>query len=70
MKRSRRSTHGAGLSALYGRLDQVRMTSADRTYAKAALAQADAVASGLLALADFARRLAGARPLHHGSAQG
>ena len=70
MKRNRKTSHGASLSALYDRVDAVRMTTADRTYAKAALAQADAVASRLLALADLARRLAGARPLHHGSAHG
>ena len=68
MKRSRRATPGASLAALFDRLDAVRMTSADRAYAKAALAQADAVAGSLLALAGAAKRIFGARPLHHGSA--
>lgn len=70
MKRSRKTAPGASLAGLFDRLDSVRMTTADRTYAKAALTQADAVAGGLLALADFAKRLLGARPLHHTSAHG
>ena len=61
MKRSRKTSHGASLSALYDRVDAVRMTTADRTYAKVALAQADAVAKSLLAFADFAKRRLGAR---------
>lgn len=70
MKRSRKSTSGATLSALYDRLDSVRMTAADRAYAKAALAQADAVADRLIALADLAKRVFGARALHPTSAHG
>jgi hypothetical protein len=68
MKRTRKTTPGASLAALFNRLDSVRMTTADRTYARAALTQADAVASRLVALVDAAKRLFGVRPLHHGSA--
>ena len=68
MKRNRRNEPGASLSALYDRLDSVRMTTADRAYAKAALAQADAVAGGLLALTDLAKRVFGARSWHITSA--
>ena len=57
MKRTRKSTPGASLAALFERLDAVRMTTADRAYAKAALAQADAVAGRLLALAGAAKRI-------------
>ena len=41
MKRTRKTTPRASLTALYDRLDAVRMTAADRAYARAALAQAD-----------------------------
>jgi hypothetical protein len=51
-----------GLEALYARLDEVRMSPADRQAARSALAQADAVAGFLLAAGRLARRLAGARP--------
>lgn len=68
MKRSRKTTPGASLSALYDRLDAVRMTAADRAYARSALAQADAVAGSLLAFAGFAKRLFGARTFHPTSA--
>lgn len=37
-----------GLEALYARLDEVRMSQADRQTARSALAQADAVADFLL----------------------
>jgi hypothetical protein len=68
MKRSRKTAPRASLSALYDRLDAVRMTAADRANARSALAQADAVATSLLAFADFAKRLFGARTLHPTSA--
>jgi hypothetical protein len=68
MKRSRKTSPRASLSALYDRLDAVRMTAADRAYARSALAQADAVAGGLLAVAGFAKRIFGARALHPTSA--
>lgn len=64
----RKTTDVANLSAIYARLDAVRMSAADRANAKAALAQADAVADAALAIADFAKRLFGARPLHPTSA--
>lgn len=70
MSNPRKSTPAGSLAALYARLDKVRMNAADRASAKAALEQADAVADGLLAIADFARRLAGLRPLHPTSAHG
>ena len=66
----RKTTKGANLSAIYARLDAVRMNAADRASAKAALAQADALARTLLAIADFAKRLFSARPLHPTSAHG
>jgi hypothetical protein len=68
MKRNRKTTPGGSLAALYDRLDAVRMSAADRASAKAALAQADAVAGSLLAIVDFAKRLLGARTLHASSA--
>ena len=37
-----------GLEGLYARLDEIRMSSADRQAARSALAQADAMASFLL----------------------
>jgi hypothetical protein len=50
------------LNALYSRLDEVRMTSADRQLAKASLAKGDALATLLLAAVAFVARLATARP--------
>lgn len=70
MNRPRKSVPAGNLAALNARLDKVRMSAADRASAKAALAQADVVADGLLAIADFARRLVGLRPLHPTSAHG
>ncbi|HET9734688.1 MAG TPA: hypothetical protein VFP62_05405 [Burkholderiales bacterium] len=64
----RKTTKSGNLSALYVRLDAVRMSQADRANAKAALAQADAVADAVLAIADFVNRLFSARPLHPTSA--
>jgi hypothetical protein len=60
----RKFTKSGNLSAIYARLDAVRMSEADRANAKAALAQADAVADAILAFTDFAKRLFSARPLH------
>lgn len=68
MKYRPKTSNGANLSALYDRVDAIRMTTADRTYAKAALAQADAVAASLLALAHFAKRRLGGRSLRGSSA--
>jgi hypothetical protein len=64
----RKTNEGTNLSAIYARLDGVRMSAADRANAKAALAQADALAVAILAIADFAKRLFSARPLHPTSA--
>lgn len=58
------------LSALYARIDKVRMSPADRQTAKAALAQADALAEDMLAAIDFIKRLTGTRGLHPTSARG
>lgn len=52
----------SGLEALYARLDEIRMSEAERLQARAALAQADALAEFLLGAMRLARRLAGARP--------
>lgn len=68
MIRNRKSTPGSSLTALYDRLDEVRMSDADRASAKAALAQADALADNLLAVAHFAKRLLGALTLRPSSA--
>jgi hypothetical protein len=70
MKRNRKTDADAGLSALYARLDGIRMSAADRANAKAALAQADALADTIIAVSGFAKRLFGARPLHATSAHG
>ncbi|HZN87312.1 MAG TPA: hypothetical protein VFB53_11070 [Burkholderiales bacterium] len=51
-----------GLAALYARLDEIRMSPADRLAARSALAQADALADFLLGAMRLVRRLAGARP--------
>jgi len=53
-----RKRKGKGLEALYVRLDEIRMSPADRQAARSALAQADAVAGFLLRVA---RRLSGLR---------
>lgn len=55
MKRNRKDK---GLETLYARLDEIRMSQADRQAARSALAQADAVAGFLLRVA---RRLSGLR---------
>jgi hypothetical protein len=50
-----------GLEALYARLDEIHMSPADRLNAKAALAQADAMADVLIAVLELPRRLFGTR---------
>ena len=50
-----------GLQALYTRLDEIRMSQAERQQARAALAQADAAVDLVLDLARLVKRLAGAR---------
>jgi hypothetical protein len=64
----RRTASRTSLSGLYHRVDAVRMNPAERVSAKAALAQADALANALLALADLAKRALGLCGLHHHSA--
>ena len=59
-----------GLEAITARLDEIHMSSADRLNARAALAQADALADFILAALDLAKRLLGARPLRPTSAHG
>ena len=58
------------LESTYARLDEIRMSPADRLNARAALAQADALADFILAALDLAKRLLGARPLRPTSAHG
>ena len=50
-----------GLEALYARLDEIRMSEAERQQARAALAQADALVDLTLDLVKLVKRLAGAR---------
>jgi hypothetical protein len=59
-----------GLEAIYARLDEIHMSAADRLNARAALAQADALADFLLAVIDLARRVLHIRALHPTSAHG
>lgn len=68
MKRHHRTTAPGSLAAVYDRLDAVHMNAAERASAKAALAQADALAGSLLAFADFVKRLLGAHTLRPTSA--
>ena len=50
-----------GLEALYARLDEIHMSPADRLNARAALAQADAMADVIFTLLELPRRLFAAR---------
>ncbi len=63
-----RSKHNPGLEAIYARLDEIHMSPADRLNARAALAQADALADVIVGAVEFARRLLHARPLRPTSA--
>lgn len=58
------------LEAFYLRLDKMRMTAADRELAKARLAQADALAKGMLGAAGLLKRLFSAHGLRPTSAHG
>ena len=58
------------LEAIYARLDQIHMSPADRLNARAALAQADALADFLLGTIDLAKRLLGTRALRPTCAHG
>ena len=64
----KRNQSTSSLSALYARIDKVRMSPAHRQNAKAALAQADALADNILAAIDFVKRLISTRGLHPTSA--
>ena len=46
-----------GLEAIYARLDEIHMSPADRQNARAALAQADALADFIVGAVDLAKRL-------------
>lgn len=63
MTRKNRST---GLEAIYARLDEIRMSEADRQAARTALAQADALVNGVIAAKGAVARLFGTRALAHG----
>jgi hypothetical protein len=57
------------LESIYARLDEIRMSPADRLNARAALARADALADAILGAIDLAKRLLRTRALHPTSAQ-
>jgi hypothetical protein len=59
-----------GLEAITARLDEIHMSSADRLNARAALAQADALAVFILGAIDLAKRLLRTRALRPTSAHG
>ena len=54
------------LAVIFARLDEIRMSEADRQAAKAALAQADALVDAAFAVKDTVARLFHARRLAHG----
>ena len=58
------------LEAMYARLDEIHMSPADRQNARAALAQADALADFILRAIDLAKRLLRTRALRPTSAHG
>ena len=58
------------LEAMYARLDEIHMSPADRQNARAALAQADALAGLIVGAIDLARRLLRTRALRPTSAHG
>lgn len=61
-----KQSNTSGLAAIHARLDEIRMSDADRQAAKAALAQADALVDAAFAAKDAVARLFRARPLAHG----
>jgi len=65
-----RTEHNPGLEAIYARLDEIHMSPADRLNARAALAQADALADFILGAIDLAKRLLRPRALRPTSAHG
>ena len=58
-----RSKRNPGLEAMSARLDEIHMSTADRQNARAALAQADALADFIVAAVDFAKRALRTRAL-------
>jgi len=65
-----RSKRNPGLEAIYARLDEIHMSPADRQNARAALAQADALADFILGAVDLAKRVLRTRALRPTSAHG
>ncbi len=61
-----KESSNTGLAAIYARLDEIRMTEADRQAARAALAQADALVDAAFAVKDAVARLLRTRRLAHG----
>ena len=59
-----------GLESIYARLEEIQMSPADRLNARAALAQADALADVILGAIDLAKRLLRTRALRPTSAHG
>jgi len=58
------------LEAMYARLDEIHMSPADRQNARAALAQADALAGLIVGAIGLAKRLLRTRALRPTSAHG
>ena len=65
-----RTERNPGLEAIYARLDEIHMSPADRLNARAALAQADALADFIVGVIDLAKRLLRTRALRPTSAHG
>jgi len=65
-----RNKRNSGLEAIYARLDEIHMSPADRLNARAALAQADALADFILGAVDLAKRVLRTRALRPTSAHG
>jgi len=59
-----------GLESIYARLDEIQMSPADRLNARAAIAQADALAEFIRGAIDLAKRLLRTRALRPTSAHG
>ena len=58
------------LKSIYARLEEIQMSPADRLNARAALAQADALADVILGAVDLAKRVLRTRALRPTSAHG
>lgn len=61
-----KASSNTSLAAIYARLDEIRMTEADRLAARAALAQADALVDAAFAVKGAVARLFRTRRLAHG----